>query len=71
MSDIFISFTHKDEDTAKLIKKFLKKRLGDDVTTFLACDPSDISAGEKWLSRILEELSTTKVLIALLKDGGT
>jgi hypothetical protein len=63
---IFISFTHKDEDTAKLVKTFLKKRLGDDATIFLACDPNDIVPGEKWMSRILEELKTTKVLVALL-----
>jgi hypothetical protein len=66
VATIFISYTHKDEASAKLIKKFLNKRFENEVTIFLACDPIDISPGEKWLPRILEELKTTKVLIALL-----
>jgi hypothetical protein len=48
VATIFISFTYKDADTAKLIKKFLDKRFERQVSAFLACDPIDISPGEKW-----------------------
>lgn len=68
MSDIFISFIHEEEGTAKAVQKFLQDALfdGQHDMVFLSADRWMIFAGEDWLDRIRAELEKAKVVILLV-----
>ena len=64
MAEVFISFIHEEERIAKAVHRFLKKKLEKNV--FLSSDKWQVFAGELWLDRIRQELSSAKVVILLI-----
>ena len=66
MADIFISHIHEEEVVAKALLCLLRKLLGSNRKAFLSSDRWQIHAGEIWLDRIKEELTSAKVVILLL-----
>jgi hypothetical protein len=69
MADIFISFIHEDEKVAEGVKRFLNEKLRIKSEVFLASDKWAIYAGEDWLKRIKEELTSAKVVVLLLSKA--
>jgi hypothetical protein len=66
MASIFMSFIHEEEQVASNVKSFIPLILGQTVNTFMSSDKNAIYAGEDWMTRIFEELRTTKVLVSML-----
>lgn len=66
MADIFISFIHEEEKVAGAVKQFLREKLREDADVFLSSDTWTVYAGEDWLKRIKDELTSAKVVILLL-----
>lgn len=64
MAEVFISFIHEEEKIAKAVQIFLKKKL-EKQNIFLSSDKWQVFAGELWLDRIRQELSSAKVVILL------
>src|SRR5947208_1192213 len=69
MSEIFISFIHEDEFVATAVRNFLMEELDMHSEVFMSSDQWKIYAGEKWLDRIIAELSGAKVVILLLSKA--
>src|SRR6516162_2001430 len=68
MAVIFISFIHEESGTAEAVMRFLRKYIKK-ADIFLASDQWTVYAGEDWLERIKEELSSAKVIILLLSPA--
>jgi len=68
MSDIFVSFIHEEGETAAAVQKFVNHMLSGQANAFLSSDKFQVYAGELWLERILEELSTAKVVLLILSE---
>src|SRR6266404_7466548 len=70
MADIFISFIHEEEKIAKAVKAFLQKKLQNQSGVFLASDMWAIYAGEDWLKKIKQELTSARVVLLMMsKDA--
>ncbi len=63
--DIFISYSHKDKNTAGKIKHYLEHEFG--VNVFLA--HHDIQPTKIWIKEIIKGLKKANVLIALLTNN--
>ena len=68
MADIFISFIHEEEQTAEALQRFVNEMFSGQAKVFLSSDKFQIYAGDLWLDRIFEELSTAKVVLLLLSE---
>jgi hypothetical protein len=66
MATIFMSFIHEEKFSASCVSFFIKNVLGHSIDTFMSSDETAIYAGEDWMTRILKELETAKVLISML-----
>jgi hypothetical protein len=66
MADVFISFIHEESATAEAVQKFVNQMLSGKANAFLSSDKFQVYAGELWLERILEELSSAKVVLLIL-----
>jgi hypothetical protein len=65
MAEIFISFIHEEQKVAEAVQSLLRKHL-ETWGVFLSSDKWQVFAGEIWLDRIREELSSAKVVVLLL-----
>lgn len=65
MADVFLSFIHEQQSVAVAVQKLLQDNLKE-RKIFLSADVWQVLAGENWLDRIKEELSSAKVVILLL-----
>jgi hypothetical protein len=63
MAEVFISYVHEDHDIAERIASFLRENGYRGV--FFTGDYGILYAGEIWLERIREELSSAKVVLSL------
>jgi hypothetical protein len=66
MSAVFISFVHEDQRVAEAVQQYLKTKLNLDEPAFLSSDTWQVFAGERWLERIVAELTVAKVVILML-----
>jgi hypothetical protein len=60
MTDVFISYSVKDEELAQFVRSHL---IAQDLTVFLAS--ISLVPGERWTPRIIEELRTSEWVILL------
>jgi TIR domain len=65
VADVFLSFIHEQQSVAVAVQKLLQDNLKRHKV-FLSADVWQVLAGENWLDRIKEELSSAKVVILLL-----
>jgi hypothetical protein len=65
MADVFISFIHEELRVAAAIQKLLEVAFSD-RKIFLSSDEWQVHAGEIWLERIRQELTTAKVVVLML-----
>jgi hypothetical protein len=68
VAGIFISFIHEEENVAKAVTRFLRKYIKQ-TDVFLSSDPWTVYAGEDWLQRIKDELTSARVVILLLSPS--
>jgi|SRR5690625_861957 len=62
---IFISHITEEKETAIVLKSWLESIFLGNVNVFVSSEPSDIKAGERWLSKIEEALDNSKCLLVL------
>ncbi len=67
-ADIFISHIHDEEKVAKALQSFIESKFEKKLKVFLSSDHWQMSAGEVWLDRIREELTSAKVLVLMLSS---
>ncbi len=68
MSQVFISFIHEEYEYAEAVQAFIGAILGSDAKPFLSSDRFQVSAGEKWIDRIMDELKDAKVVLLMLSE---
>jgi len=68
MADIFISFIHEEVDVADGVRDFLGKKLADNTKVFLSADKWTVLAGEDWLKRVKNELTSARIVVLILSE---
>ena len=68
MAGIFISFIHEEVDIADGVRNFLRKKLGQGTKVFLSSDKWTVLAGEDWLKRVKDELTSAKIVVLMLSE---
>ena len=63
---IFISHSIEESQVAHRIKELLKAAFGDDLKVFVSSDYESVGGGEKWFAKILENIKSCKVVLALI-----
>jgi hypothetical protein len=63
---IFVSFVHEDEKIASAVQDLLQAELDLREGVFLSSDKSQIYAGDLWLQKIKEALSSAEIVILML-----
>jgi hypothetical protein len=66
MARVFISFVHEDERIADGLRRIIEDDLGLRGEVFIGSDPMQLLAGQDWLNRIREELSSAEVVLVML-----
>src|SRR5688572_27113458 len=66
MAKVFISHASEDSDVANAARREIESRLKLADEVFLSSDPTQIVAGENWLTRIEDEIRSSAVVILLL-----
>ena len=66
MARIFVSFVHEDEKLASAVQDLLQTELDLSEEVFLSSDKSQVYAGDLWLQKIKEALSSAEIVILML-----
>jgi hypothetical protein len=66
MARIFVSFVHEDEKIASAVQDLLQTELDLREEVFLSSDKSQVYAGDLWLQKIKEALSSAEIVILML-----
>ncbi|MDZ7662950.1 toll/interleukin-1 receptor domain-containing protein [Thiohalophilus sp.] len=67
--DIFISHISSEAPLAKILKEWIESTFSGGVRVFVSSDSDDIPAGSKWLDKISQALSESKILILLCSSA--
>ena len=67
MTEVFLSFIHEEQKIAEAVQSLLRDKLST-PDVFLSSDQWQVFAGEIWLDRIKEALTSAKVVVLLLSD---
>lgn len=63
---VFISHISDEAPVALELKRQLQQALGGDVSVFVSSDYESIRSGEEWYQRIVNSITSSKVVIVLI-----
>lgn len=66
MAQVFISFVHEDERVAAAVQSYLASHLALGDSVFMISNQYQVVAGEDWLRRIRQELSSARVVLLMM-----
>jgi hypothetical protein len=66
MSRVFISFVHEDRSIAETVKRILEQQLNLVGHVFIVTDQQQLRAGDDWLQRIREELTSAEIVLLMI-----